>query len=139
MAWYTDWELRCQRLLRDGLRVLVEGVRVDPVTGFIGIYLIANESDLPRSNVDRDFDLHVTLGYVEDYYPGVATAAVERINERWRGRLVRLNVAWMGCGASAQLAEEDDMARDVDIRWLHSRGYYGNGRLTRVRGLHVSL
>ena len=139
MAWYGDWELRCQRLLREGLLVLVDGVRIDPITGFVAIYLTANEADLPRSNVERNFHLHITLGYKSDYVTSIVEDAVERLNVRWRGRLVRLDIAWMGGGGSAQLSKNDAFYNDADVWWLHSRGFYGNGRRTRVRRLHVSL
>ena len=139
MVWYSDYQARCHRLLSNGLLVIVRGARIDPGTGFVSILLEANEGDLLRSNADREFDLHITIGYATDYCAGVAEDGVERINRRWRGRLARLKVSWIGGGGSIQLADDDPLASDPDVRWLHSRGYYGNGVLTRVSGLHVSL
>ena len=139
MTWYSDYHARHDRLLSNGLLVLVRGARIDPLTGFIGVYLEANEGELLRSNVDRNFDLHLTIGYVSDFFTGVAEEAVERINHRWRGRLVRLRVAWVGSGGSAQLDEADPLVLDPDISWLHRRGYYGNGVECLPRQLHVSL
>ena len=139
MTWYGDYWARRDRLVADGLLVLVHGARVDPITGFVAIYLDANEGDLLRSNADRGFELHMTLGYATDYYDGIALEAVERINHRWRGRPVRLRVAWVGGGGSIQLAHNDLISNDEDVRWLHSRGQYGNGLRVRARGLHVSL
>ena len=139
MAWYSDYNARKERLLREGLLVLVRGAFIDPRTGFLGLYFEANESDLLRSNVDREFDVHLTIGFASDYADGVAAEAADRLNTRWRGRLVRLRVAWVGCGGSAQLADDDPIASDEDVRWLHRRGWYGNGQRVRARDLHVSL
>ena len=139
MTWYADYHIRKERLLVDGLPVLVRGALIDPTTGFIGVYFDANESDLLRSNVDRGFVLHLSLGFASDYHAGIAEHSVERINQRWRGRLLRLRVGWVGGGGSAQLARDDVLANDPDIRWLHSRGWYGNGVNVRARDLHVSL
>ena len=139
MAWYSDYSERKERLLASGLLVLVRGVHIDPATGFVSIGLEANESDLLRSNADREFALHITLGYVSDYAVGVAHDAAARINMRWAGRLVRLRVGWVGNGGSAQLADDDELVMDPDISWLHWRGHYGNGRRVRARQLHVSL
>ena len=139
MAWYGDWELRKERLLRDGLLVLVRGINAEQGTGFIAAHLEANEADLPRSNVDRGFGLHLTIGFVSDYNPDVAAEAVARLNARWSGRLVRLRVSWLGNGGAAYLAEDDELAMDEDISWLHRRGWYGNGVNVLPRGLHVSL
>ena len=125
--------------MADGLLVLVRGARIDPGTGFIGVYFDANEGDLLRSNADRGFELHMTLGFASDYYAGVAEDAVARINQRWCGRLVRLRVAWVGGGGSIQLSDADPLAGDPDVRWLHRRGHYGNGVRVRAHGLHVSL
>ena len=139
MAWYSDYHTRREGLERDGLLVLVRGARIDPDTGFVALYLEANECDLLRSNVDRGFDLHVTLGYTSDYTHGVAHDAVDRINLRWRGRLVRLRVGWVGGGGSIQLSDDDPFACDPDIWWLQKKGHYGNGVNCLPRGLHVSL
>ena len=139
MTWYSDYQDRRDRLLANGLLVLVRGARVDPDSGFMAIYLDANEGDLLRSHVDRDFALHSTLGYSSDYADGVGADAIERINRRWAGRLIRLRVEWVGSGGSAQLAGDDLIACDEDVSWLHRRGHYGNGLHVRPRQLHVSL
>ena len=139
MTWYADYHIRKERLMVDGLLVLVRGARIDPGTGFIGVYFDANEGDLLRGNVDRGFELHLSLGFASDYHAGIAEDAVERINQRWRGRLVHLRVGWVGSGGSAQLAHDDVLANDPDVWWLHKKGHYGNGLLVRARDLHVSL
>ena len=139
MAWYSDYWARRDRLVRDGLLVLARGAHIDAGTGFVSIILDANEGDLLRSNADRGFGLHITLGYETDYAAGVAAESVERINQRWAGRLVRLRIAWVGGGGSAQLADDDPFVCDPDVYWLHRRGHYGNGLRVRARQLHVSL
>jgi len=50
-----------------------------------------------------------------------------------------LSIEWIGAGGSANLAPTDFLATDEDIRWLHSRGHYGNGLHTEPRQLHISL
>ena len=139
MTWYSDYSARKERLLRDGLLVLVRGARIEPDSGFMAIHLDANEGELLRGHVDRGFALHMTLGYSSDYADGVAAETIERVNRRWAGRLVRLRVAWVGSGGSAQLADDDPIACDEDVTWLHRRGWYGNGQHVRPRGLHMSL
>ena len=98
MTWYADYYTRRDRLVRDGLLVLVRGAHIDAATGFISIIIEANEGDLLRSNADRGFGLHLTLGFETDYAAGVAREAVVRLNERWAGRLVRLRIGWVGRG-----------------------------------------
>ena len=139
MTWYADYYTRRDRLVRDGLLVLVRGAHIDAATGFVSIIIEANEGDLLRSNADRGFGLHLTWGFETDYAAGVAREAVVRLNERWAGRLVRLRIGWVGGGGSVQLAKDDELAMDPDVWWLHSRGWYGSGINVLPRGLHVSL
>ena len=139
MAWYSDWEVRFERLRANGLLVLVNSVRIEPDTGFAAVHFTANEGDLPRSHIDRGFGLHLTLGYESDYGDGVAASCVAALNERYAGRLIRLRISHVGGGGSVQLAADDVLASDPDIYWLHSRGWYGNGQHVRARDLHVSL
>ena len=139
MTWYADYYARRDRLVRDALLVLVRGARIDNETGIVAVHFDANESDLLRGHVDRGFGLHLTLGYATDYGAGVAADAADRINQRWAGRMIRLGIAWVGGGGSAQLSFDDLLASDPDVRWLHSRGWYGNGMNCPPRQLHVSL
>jgi hypothetical protein len=53
--------------------------------------------------------------------------------------MVRLRIGWFGGGGSAQLANDDLLATDPDIAWLHKKGHYGNGIRVRPRDIHVSL
>ena len=139
MAWYSDWSARCDRIIQFGLPVLVRDINIDHATGFIAVRFVANEADLPRSHADRGFELHLTVGFSSDYADGVAEHSVRILKERWLGRIIRLKVAWFGSGGSAQLAADDHLASDDHIRWLHQRGYYGNGVECLPRDLHVSL
>ena len=139
MAWYSDYDARKDRLLANGLLVLVRGARIDAASGFMAVYLEANQGDLLRSDADREFALHLSLGFASDYGPGVAAESIAVINNRWAGRLVRLKVDWVGSGGSIQLAKDDPLASDDHIPWLHQRGYYGNGVECLPRDLHVSL
>ena len=74
-----------------------------------------------------------------DYADSIGSSTAAALHRRWAGRVVRLRVGWVGRGGSAQLADDDELAMDPDIYWLHSRGHYGNGLHIRPRGLHVSL
>ena len=133
MAWYSDYAARKDRLVANGLLVQVRGARIEPGTGFMAIYLEANQGDLLRSDADRGFALHMSLGFESDYGPGVADHCIDIINERWRGRLIRLKITWVGSGGAAFLAEDDALGLDYDIAWLYARGWYAD------RGMHISL
>jgi hypothetical protein len=74
MAWYSDYDVRRSRLEREGLLVLVRGARVDAASGFLAVYLEANQGDLLRSDADREFALHQSLGFASDYGLGVAAS-----------------------------------------------------------------
>ena len=109
------------------------------VDGFVSVELDIDEAVLPRPRSMRPFDLHITLGYASDYGEQVLHDAVDRINKRWAGEWVPLRIERYTCGGTIELAMDDLLYNDPDIWWLHSRGYYGNGRMTRVRKLHISL
>ena len=128
---YEDWQERRDRMLVEGLPARIMGaiVRDD----FFAVYVESDEAFLIRSHQERDFALHLTIGYASDWYEGMAEDAASRINERWQGRDVVLRIAWMGHGGAAFLAADESLALDVDIEWFHRRGYYSE------RGLHISL
>jgi hypothetical protein len=130
-GWYPDWQLRRDRILRDGLPVRIVGARID--SGFFALYFDIDETYLPRSHAVRDFSLHVTLGYTSDWRPSVAEECEIRLNERWRGRSLTLRISWMGCGGAAFLHEDDPIANDFDVVWLHRRWWYAD------RDIHISL
>ena len=109
------------------------------VDDFVSLELDVDEALLPRTGEARQFNLHLTLGFESDYWAGIAREAVARINERWIGRNVVFKIARWTSGGAVELAEDDDIATDDDVRWLHSRGYYGNSIHTDPRHLHISL
>jgi 2'-5' RNA ligase len=137
MAWAPNWWERREAILRHGLPAVVLGARI--TDGFVAIYFDIDEQLLLRSHAARGFSLHLTLGYTSDYGDGVAEATVERLNRRYAGQWIMLNIEWVGTGGSATLSPKDFLATDEDIRWLHSRGHYGNGRFVEPRQLHISL
>ena len=130
MAWFPDWELRKAWVERNGLPVIFTEARV--TDGFVALYLEADESILPRSHVSRGFNLHVSLGFRNDYEEGVAEMLCEFINAEWSNRYHVLDIEWVGGGA-AMIRAHDSIRRDPLITYLHERGYYG------ARQLHVSL
>ena len=132
MAWYADWEARKEALLKVGLPVLVRGVELR--NGFLSITLDADEACLLRTHAARGFDLHVSLGYIQEYdSPIDALEASMRLHNRWAGQLVLLNIAWVGSGGAAFLHEYDLINEDPDFQYLYIRGRYWK------RGAHVSL
>jgi hypothetical protein len=132
MAWYADWEARKDALLKVGLPVLVRGVEVSD--GFLSVTLDADEACLLRTHAARGFDLHISLGYMQDYHsPLDAVEAALRLHHRWAGQLVLLNIAWVGSGGAAFLHEYDLINEDPDFQYLYTRGRYWK------RGAHVSL
>jgi hypothetical protein len=137
MAWFPNWQERREAILRHGLPAVVLNARI--TDGFVAIYFDIDEQLLLRSHDARGFPLHLTLGYVSDYGDGVAEAAVARLNQRYAGQWLMLQIEWIGGGGSANLSPKDFLAMDEDVWWLHSRGHYGNGVHIKPRQLHVSL
>jgi hypothetical protein len=138
MAWFPNWQERREAIMRHGLPIIFEEVRLSP-DGFLALYLRADEALLPRSHVSRGFDLHITLGYASDYPKGVAELVRDQINAAWTGRFHVLDIEWVGEGGAAMIHAEDPVAQDPLITWAHKTGYYGNGLHTKPRQLHVSL
>ena len=138
MAWFPDYRERRAWLERNGLPVIIQEARVSP-DGFVAIYLSADDAVLLRSNANREWDLHITLGYTSDYPEGVAEVLRQHINAAWAGRFHVLDVEWVGGGGSVQIRATDPIAEGPLAQWLHRNGHYGNGRWVRPRQLHVSL
>ena len=138
MAWFPNWWERREAIMRHGLPIIFEEVRLSP-DGFLGLYLRADEALLPRSHVSRGFDLHITIGYSSDYPKGVAELVRDHINAVWAGRFHVLDVEWVGWGGAAMIRDTDPIAENLLISWAHKVGYYGNGLHTPPRQLHVSL
>jgi hypothetical protein len=130
-GWYKGWQERRDAVLTRGLPLRIAGAVLDEE--FLSIHVDIDEAHLIRSHAARGFQLHITLGYASDWGPGIALEAMERINKRWRGLNVIAKIEWMGSGGAVFFAEDDPLAIDWDIAWLHSRGWYSD------RGLHISL
>ena len=97
MAWCADWEARKEALLKVGLPVLARGVEL--TDGFLSITLDADQACLLRSHAARGFDLHISLGYMQDYdSPLDAMDTALRLHHRWAGQWALLNIAWIGSG-----------------------------------------
>ena len=70
----------------NGLPVIISGLELLD-NGFLSISLDVEEVYLPRSHADRGFDLHVSIGYIQDYdNPTTALKAALRLHNRWSGR-----------------------------------------------------
>jgi hypothetical protein len=136
-CWPSGWEARCDAIAHHGVPALIK--RASIVDDFVSVELEIDDAVLPRPASMRPFDLHLTLGYASDYHIEIVTEAVKRINERWAGQWLPLRIKRWTSGGTIELAWDDMLAQDEDVWWLHSRGYYGNGRHTRVRQLHISL
>ena len=135
MEWHPAWRARRDAMIAHGLPARVIGVTLLPP--WEGHRLLVLEMDiaevlLPRTHVQRGFDLHLSLAFEEDLTVDLALVAM-RLHRRWAGRHVVLRVAWLGNGGAAMLASNDPLVSDADIRYLHSRGGYSH------RNLHVSL
>ena len=131
-GWYADYKERNAWLERHGLPVIIEEARVTP-DGFVAIYVQAEDTCLPRSNVSRGFPLHVTLGFRGDYGEGVAELLVNYINGHWANKFYVFDIEWVGHGGAAMIRRTDPMYIDPLIVYLHDNGYYG------ARQMHVSL
>jgi hypothetical protein len=135
--WHADREDRLDYLVRYGMRTYIVGASI--VEDFVSIEVFVDEALLPRTSAAREFKLHITLGFESDYGAGIARDAVIRINERWKGREVNLQLQRWTSGGTVELAWYEELAKDPDVHWLHSRGYYGNGIRIDSRQLHISL
>lgn len=136
-GWLPDYEARLDGIVRHGLVVVVR--RASVINGFVSLELEADDEILPRPGYARPFGLHLTLGYTTDYSTEVLRDAVERLNRRWAGQWVPLRISHYTCGGTIVLAKDDLLYNDEDVWWLHSRGWYGNGRNVDPRRLHISL
>ena len=131
-GWYADAGDRMRWVERNGLPVLFTEARIS-ADGFVALYLEADEAVLPRSNVSRGFELHVSLGYRQDYPDGMAEVLCEHVNAQWSNRYHVLDIEWVGHGGAAMIHAEDPLRQDLVIQVTHACGYYG------ARQLHVSL
>ena len=138
MAWAPNWEERLAWVARNGLPIIFTEARVED-SGFFALYLRADEALLPRSDVSRGWELHISLGYESDYPAGVAEVLCEAINAAWAGRFHVLDIEWFGKGGAAMVRGSDPVSQDLVIQVAHRCGHYGNGVHVKPRQLHVSL
>ena len=138
MAWAPNWEERLAWVARNGLPVVFTEARVED-NGFFALYLRADEALLPRSDVSRGWELHISLGYESDYPEGVAEVLCEAINAAWADRYHVLDIEWFGKGGAAMVRGSDPVSQDLVIQVAHRCGHYGNGVHVKPRQLHVSL
>ena len=131
-GWFADCKERKAWLERHGLPVIIEEARITP-DGFVAIYVQAEDTCLPRSNVSRGFPLHVTLGFRGDYVEGVAELLCDFINGHWANKFYVFDIEWVGHGGAAMIRRTDPLYLDPLIVYLHDNGYYG------ARQMHVSL
>ena len=103
------------------------------------LYLRADEALLPRSDVSRGWELHISLGYESDYPEGVAEVLCEAINAAWADRFHVLDIEWFGKGGAAMVRGSDPVSQDLVIQVAHRCGHYGNGVHVQPRQLHISL
>ena len=80
---------------RNGLPIIFTEARVEG-NGFFALYLRADEALLPRSDVSRGWELHISLGYESDYPAGAAEVLCEAINAAWAERYHVLDIEWFG-------------------------------------------
>ena len=137
-GWFPNSLERKEWIKRNGLPIIIEEARISP-DGFLALYLHADDAVLPRSNVSRGWDLHITLGYSSDYPKGVAEQVRDHINAVWANCYYVLDIEWVGEGGAAMIRGTDPIAENMLISWAHKVGYYGNGVHVRPRQLHVSL
>ena len=85
-------------------------------------YLCVDEALLPRSDVSRGWELHISLGYKSDYPPGVAEVLCEAINVAWVDRYHVLDIEWVGKGGAAMVRGSDPFKGPL-IHAAHSCGH----------------
>ena len=110
MAWAPNWEKRLAWVAQNGLPVVFTEARVED-NGFFALYLRADEALLPRSDVSRGWELHISLGYKSDYPEGVAEVLCEAINVAWADRYHVLDIEWFGNGGSAMVRRSDPVSQ----------------------------
>ena len=128
--WFDDWEQRAERMVQDGLPVLIKEARIEPGKwGFIGLYFDIEEDRLPRSHTARGFELHYSIGFLRVLTEsgcseaGVRELVVE-INRRYAGTRYIARIKRLSGGATAVFDPDDPLILDPVISLLHSRGGY---------------
>ena len=102
MAWAPNREERLAWVARNGLPVIFTEARVED-NGFFALYLRADEALLPRGDVSRGWELHISLGHKSDDPEGVAEVLCEAISAAWADRYHVLDIEWVGKGGAAMV------------------------------------
>ena len=61
-GWFPDWEARRDRMVDNGLPAFFDRVIVTGDLVAFRAYIL--EAHLPRSHIDRGFDLHLSIGFL---------------------------------------------------------------------------
>jgi hypothetical protein len=130
MAWFPDWEARAELIKRRGIPCTIVGLAW--FDDLLVLQVDIPEEILPRSHLDRGFNLHVSLLFAEEFTEDLHLHAVS-LHRRWAGRRVRLPVEWVGYGGAAMLNPNGSLASDPDLQALHKAGWYSD------RQVHISL
>ena len=131
-GWSPTWRVIRAQMETRGMLVTIREASVEEGTGFIAIWVEAEEAILPRPHLARGFNLHISIGKLHNYFNhDIVYDALGRINARWAGRSLRLRIKRM-C-RTAELHPDDLLAADEDLVWLHDRGCYWECPL------HISL
>ena len=131
-GWSPTWRVIRAQMETRGMLVTIREASVEEGTGFIAIWVEAEEAILPRTHQARGFNLHISIGKLYNFYShDIVLNALARINARWAGRSLRLRIKRMS--GTAELHSDDLLAADEDLVWLHDRGCY------RDCPLHISL
>ena len=138
MAWAPNWEERLAWVAQNGLPVIFTEARVQD-DGFFAFYLRADEALLPRSDVSRGWELHISLGYSCDYPEGVAEAICGAINAVWADRHHVVDIEWVGKRGAVMVRGSDPVSQDPLIHAAHSCGHYGNGVHVKPQQLYINL
>ena len=134
-GWFPDWEARRDRMVDNGLPVFFDRVIVTGDLVAFRVYI--PEAHLPRSHVDRGFDLHLSIGFLSTWrergldMDGVKIY-IDELNRRFHGHRV-VKVGRLGHGGAAILHVEDEIAKDPIFNVLHEFGGY------EWREPHISL
>ena len=132
-GWRGDYDAWKVTVLARGLPARVMGVELMPPWDgrrLLSIMVEIDEADLPRSHAQRGFALHLSLLFEDELTEDLALDAL-RLHNKWAGRHLVLDVAWVGSGGAAFLAPTDPLA--ADAHRLHSAGWFAD------RGIHISL
>ena len=89
-GWSPTWRITRAQMETRGMLVTIREASVEEGTGFIAIWVEAEEAILPRPHLARGFNLHISIGKLHNYFNhDIVYDALGRINARWAGRSLR--------------------------------------------------